>query len=131
LTFAGLTEVLHCPHRPGHFDGAARVVTKLFQQAVATDPFFAERDFQQLRSVRRMAADLDIPVTVHGCPTIREIAALSVAACKLLLSDRAQSTTLRPRKEMQMIAKRLAHVLKRATKISCRPESWRAISAKG
>ena len=73
VSVAGLTDVMDGVHRPGHFEGVATVVAKLFNQTSATDAFFGEKDFQQLQVVRRMARDLDIPITVHGCPTIREI----------------------------------------------------------
>ncbi|HLK46134.1 MAG TPA: pantoate--beta-alanine ligase, partial [Acidimicrobiales bacterium] len=68
----GLTEVLEGEDRPGHFDGVASVVTKLL---VATGPcaaYFGEKDFQQLCVVRRLVADLALPVTVVGCPIDRE-----------------------------------------------------------
>jgi len=77
VSVAGLTDVMEGAFRPGHFEGVATVVTKLFTQTSATDAFFGEKDYQQLLVVRRMATDLDLPVTVHGCPTIREIDGLA------------------------------------------------------
>ena len=62
---------------------------------MASDAFFGEKDFQQLLVVRRMARDLDIPITVHGCPTIREIDGLAMSSRNLLLSDRARITAPR------------------------------------
>lgn len=91
VTVSGLTEVMDGIHRPGHFAGVATVVAKLFAQTSATDAFFGEKDFQQLQVVRRMARDLDIPITVHGCPTIREIDGLAMSSRNLLLSDRART----------------------------------------
>ncbi len=90
VSVAGLTDVMDGIHRPGHFDGVATVVSKLFLQTSASDAFFGEKDFQQLQVVRRLAADLDIPITVHGCPTIREIDGLAMSSRNLLLSDRAR-----------------------------------------
>ena len=92
VSVTGLTDVMEGHFRPGHFDGVATVVTKLFTQTSATDAFFGEKDYQQLLVVRRMAADLDLPVTVHGCPTIREIDGLAMSSRNLLLSDRARTT---------------------------------------
>lgn len=103
VSVTGLTDVMEGAFRPGHFDGVATVVTKLFTQTSATDAFFGEKDFQQLLVVRRMAADLDLPVTVHGCPTIRDIDGLALSSRNLLLSDRARTTAPRLHEEMESI----------------------------
>ncbi len=107
VSVAGLTDVMEGAFRPGHFDGVATVVTKLFTQTDATDAFFGEKDFQQLLVVRRMAADLDLGVTVHGCPTIRDIDGLALSSRNLLLSDRARTTAPRLHEEMEAIAEGL------------------------
>jgi len=104
VSLAGLTDVMDGIHRPGHFEGVATVVAKLFSQTSATDAFFGEKDFQQLQIVRRMARDLDIGVTVHGCPTIREIDGLAMSSRNLLLSDRARVTAPALLDQMQALA---------------------------
>lgn len=108
VSVSGLTDVMDGIHRPGHFDGVATVVAKLFTQSRATDAFFGEKDFQQLQVVRRMACDLDIPITVHGCPTIREIDGLAMSSRNLLLSDRARTKAPILFEEMEKIADGLA-----------------------
>ncbi|WP_420557998.1 pantoate--beta-alanine ligase [Roseovarius sp.] len=108
VSVSGLTDVMDGAHRPGHFDGVATVVTKLFTQTRATDAYFGEKDFQQLLVVRRLAADLDLGVTVHGCPTIRDIDGLALSSRNLLLSDRARTIAPRLHEEMEEIAKGLA-----------------------
>lgn len=90
VSVAGLTDVLCGAHRPGHFDGVATVVTKLFTQTMADKAFFGQKDFQQLQVVRRLSADLDLGVEVVGCPTIREEDGLAMSSRNLLLSDRAR-----------------------------------------
>jgi pantoate--beta-alanine ligase len=90
VSMAGLTDILCGAHRPGHFDGVATVVTKLFTQTGATHAFFGEKDFQQLQIVTRLSKDLNLWVDVVGCPTIREIDGLAMSSRNLLLSDRAR-----------------------------------------
>ena len=104
VSVSGLTDVMEGAYRPGHFDGVATVVTKLFTQTAATDAFFGEKDYQQFMVVRRMARDLDIPITVHGCPTIRDIDGLALSSRNLLLSDRARTTAPVLFEEMEKIA---------------------------
>ncbi|WP_299847139.1 pantoate--beta-alanine ligase [uncultured Roseovarius sp.] len=108
VTVSGLTDVLCGTHRPGHFDGVATVVAKLFLQTSANDAYFGEKDFQQLQIVRRMARDLDIPITVHGCTTIREIDGLAMSSRNLLLSDRARVKAPALNEEMERIAEEIA-----------------------
>lgn len=90
VSVSGLTDMLCGESRPGHFDGVATVVSKLFIQTSADFAFFGEKDYQQLQIVRRMAADLDLPVEVVGCPTIREEDGLAMSSRNLLLSDRSR-----------------------------------------
>ncbi|MBY5935444.1 pantoate--beta-alanine ligase [Tateyamaria omphalii] len=100
----GLTNVLCGAHRPGHFDGVATVVTKLFTQTSADLAFFGEKDFQQLQVVRRLAHDLDLGVEVVGCPTIREIDGLAMSSRNLLLSDQARSRASALNEVMEQMA---------------------------
>ncbi|WP_342069208.1 pantoate--beta-alanine ligase [Yoonia algicola] len=90
VSVSGLTDMLCGESRPGHFDGVATVVAKLFTQTSADYAFFGEKDYQQLQIVRRMACDLDIPIEVIGCPTIREEDGLAMSSRNLLLSDRSR-----------------------------------------
>lgn len=90
VSVSGLTDMLCGAHRPGHFDGVATVVSKLFLQTSADQAFFGEKDYQQLQIVRRMALDLNIPITVVGCPTIREEDGLAMSSRNLLISDMAR-----------------------------------------
>lgn len=90
VSVSDLTDCLCGATRPGHFEGVATVVAKLFLQTQADRAFFGEKDYQQLQVVTRMAADLDIPIQVMGCPTIREEDGLAMSSRNLLLSDRAR-----------------------------------------
>lgn len=87
VSISGVSEPLEGAHRPGHFDGVATVVAKLFGMTMADRAYFGEKDWQQLQLVRRLAADLNIPVTVVGCETLREADGLALSSRNARLSE--------------------------------------------
>jgi len=83
----GLGEVLEGAARPGHFAGVATVVTKLLALAGPCSAYFGEKDYQQLVVVRRLVAELSLPVVVVPCPTVREPDGLALSSRNAYLSS--------------------------------------------
>jgi len=92
----GVTAPLEGEMRPGHFEGVATVVAKLFGMTQADRAYFGQKDWQQLQVVRRMVTDLNIPVEVVGCETIREADGLAMSSRNARLDplSRAQAPAL-------------------------------------
>jgi pantoate--beta-alanine ligase len=88
VSVSGLTEVLEGAHRgKQHFDGVTTVVAKLFNMAGPEVAYFGQKDAQQALVIERMARDLDIPVRIEVCPTVREPDGLALSSRNVHLTD--------------------------------------------
>ena len=74
--------------RPVHFRGVCTIVAKLFMLTLPTYAYFGQKDWQQLAILRRMARDLNIPVTLVGCPTVREKSGLALSSRNAYLTPK-------------------------------------------
>lgn len=87
VSVGGVSEPLEGRMRPGHFDGVATVVTKLLGMTMADRAYFGQKDWQQLQVVLQLVRDLNLPVHVVGCETIREASGLALSSRNVRLSD--------------------------------------------
>jgi pantoate--beta-alanine ligase len=97
VSVAGITETLEGAHRGrAHFDGVTTVVTKLFNMVSPDVAYFGQKDAQQALVIRRLVRDLNMPVRIEVCPTVREADGLALSSRNAHLSpaDRARATTL-------------------------------------
>jgi len=116
----GPAEGLEGAHRPGHFDGVATVVVKLFEQTRCDAAVFGEKDYQQLAVLRRVAADLDLPQRILAAPTVREADGLAMSSRNAYL-DEAQ----------RAIAPALHRILAELAARAKHGEALRALEAAG
>ena len=91
VSVSGVAEPLEGVLRPGHFDGVATVVAKLFGMTMADRAYFGQKDWQQLQVVKRLVRDLNIPVWVVGIETIREADGLAMSSRNARLGANARS----------------------------------------
>ncbi|WP_375056243.1 pantoate--beta-alanine ligase [Zobellella sp. DQSA1] len=108
VTVPGIAEVLEGALRPGHFDGVSTVVCKLFNLVQPDLACFGEKDYQQLALIRKMTADLNLPVEILGVPTVRAEDGLALSSRNGYLTDAERSRAPELAATMHRLAERLA-----------------------
>lgn len=96
VTVSGIADVLEGAHRPGHFDGVATVVAKMFAMVAPEVAYFGAKDAQQVAVVRRMVTDLNLPVRIEVLPIVREPDGLAMSSRNVRLDpdQRRRATAL-------------------------------------
>lgn len=115
-----VAEPLEGQFRPGHFRGVATIVLKLFNMARADVAYFGQKDYQQAQVIRRMVADLNVPIEVRVCPIVREPDGLAMSSRNVYLSPDARWRATALWKSLQLAQELVRQGERDAETIACR-----------
>jgi pantoate--beta-alanine ligase len=95
FNFENFDRILEGAHRPGHFNGVAQIVSKLFDATMPHNAYFGEKDFQQVAIIKQLVKQMGYPIHIVSCPIIREPDGLAMSSRNVLLTaEQRKSATL-------------------------------------
>ncbi len=92
FNFGSMGDVMEGKYRPGHFNGVAQIVTRLFDAVEPDNAYFGQKDFQQLAIIRKLVSDLGYRINIVSCPIIRESDGLAMSSRNILLSEKERES---------------------------------------
>ncbi len=108
--FGNLDKVMEGKHRPGHFNGVAQIVSKLFMAVDPTRAYFGDKDFQQLTIIKQLVKNLNLEVEIISCPIIRETDGLAMSSRNMRLTPAQRNSSVLISQTL-FESKKLSHTL--------------------
>jgi pantoate--beta-alanine ligase len=101
--FGGLDKVMEGIHRPGHFNGVAQIVSKLFDAVKPNKAYFGKKDFQQLVIIKHITKQLNLPIEIIACETVRENDGLAMSSRNMLLNNNERTQAIQLYKALSFV----------------------------